>query len=123
MSRALLVCVLYGIAGAALAQAATLSDPTRPPNVASETAGEATMPVGPKLQSILISPARRVAVISGREVTEGGKFGEATIASITESTVTLKYADRRETLHLLPGVEKRQRRAADAATPDKGTAR
>lgn len=123
MSRLLCTWLLGCCAGVALAQAAPLADPTRPPNAAAGTAGEPAARAGPQLQSVLISPARRVAVISGRAVALGDKYGEATVASITESAVLLQYAGRSETLRLIPGVEKRERRAADALDPDKGTSR
>jgi MSHA biogenesis protein MshK len=120
MSRFLCAWLLCCGAGAALAQAAPLADPTRPPNAAAASAGEAAARAGPQLQSVLISPARRVAVISGRAVALGDKYGDATVASISESAVLLRYAGRSETLRLIPCVEKRERRAADAPAPDKG---
>lgn len=122
MNRVLCTWLLGCCAGVALAQVTPLADPTRPPNAAAESAGEAAARSGPQLQSVLISPARRVAVISGRAVALGEKYGDATVASITESTVLLRYASRSETLRLIPGVEKRERRAAGAPAPDEGTA-
>lgn len=123
MSRILCAWMLTCCAGAALAQA-SIADPTRPPSSAADTGvGEPVVPAGPRLQSVLISPARRVAVISGQAVALGGRYGEATVASITESAVLLRYAGRSETLRLIPGVEKRERRAADAADSDKGNSR
>lgn len=122
MNRLLCTWLLGCFASVALAQAAPLADPTRPPNAAVDAAGEAAPRSGPQLQSVLISPARRVAVISGRAVALGERYGEATVASITESAVLLRYAGRSETLRLIPGVEKRERRAADAPAPDEGTA-
>lgn len=123
MNRTLLAVFMCSCMGAALAQATSLADPTRPPSVTTESAGESSPPAGPTLQSILISPTRRLAVISGQEVAQGGRYGDATVTSITESTVLLRFADRRETLRLLPDVKKRERRIADAAAADKGTAR
>lgn len=123
MNRTLFAALMCGCAGTVLAQATSLADPTRPPIVSTESAGEPAPPAGPTLQSILISPSRRLAVISGQEVAQGGKYGDATVTSITESTVLLRYADRRETLRLLPDVKKRERQIADAAASDKGTAR
>jgi MSHA biogenesis protein MshK len=111
-------------AGAAGAQAGALADPTRPPiPVAESAAGEPAARTGPELQSVLISQSRRIAVISGTPVALGGKFGKATVASITETAVQLRYADRQETLHLMPGVIKRERRADDAVQSDKGNSK
>jgi MSHA biogenesis protein MshK len=114
MSRILASSLAMLLAATASAQgSATLVDPTRPPSVGP--AGEAVVPAGPRLQSVLISPTRRTAVISGRTVGLGARFGDATVESINEGTVVLKYANRRETLHLIPGMDKRERRVAAAA--------
>lgn len=124
MNRVLAYLLLLCVAGAAAAQRATLVDPTRPPMAKSESSEkDAAPPAGPKLQSVLISPTRRVAVISGSTVVQGGKFGGATVAAISESAVLLRYADRKETLYLFPDVVKRERRTADANTQEKGTTR
>jgi MSHA biogenesis protein MshK len=123
MSRGFCASVLACCASAALAQSASLADPTRPPNVVAEGAGEAAVRAGPQLQSVLISPTRRVAVISGQAVSLGGRYGEATVASITESAVLLRYAGRQETLRLISGVDKRERRVVDETASDKGTTR
>lgn len=121
MKHALLL-LLLGATSAAFAQRGALVDPTRPPMTAVESAEtESTKPSGPQLQSVLISPSRRVAVISGSTVVQGGRYGNATVAAITEGSVLLRYADRKETLHLISGVLKRERRVDDATHSDKGT--
>jgi len=123
MKRAL-VFILFCFAGSVAAQRAALVDPTRPPSAAGESnAREAARPRGPQLQSVLISPTRRVAVISGNTVVQGEKYGSATVVAITEGAVLLRYADRKETLHLIPDVVKRERRTDDAAHSDKGISR
>ena len=111
MTRILILGVGLGLACAAPAQTKPLTDPTRPPNV-STTSAEIVFVEGPRLQSVLISPTRRAAVISGTTVAVGGKFGDARVESISESAVVLRFADRRETLQLLPSTDKRERRAA-----------
>jgi MSHA biogenesis protein MshK len=90
---------------AALGQ--SLSDPTRPPNI-SGAAGPQGDVEGPTtvLQTILISPGRKLAVINGSVVALGGKVGDATLAGISESAVVLKYSDRTEVLKLLGGIER-----------------
>jgi MSHA biogenesis protein MshK len=123
MKRALAIALLCA-AGAAMAQRGALVDPTRPPMPVSESgAKEAAAPAGPRLQSVLISPTRRVAVISGSTVVQGGRYGNATVASISEGAVLLRYADRKETLYLVPGVVKRERRTNTAAQTHKGNTR
>lgn len=107
-----------------MGQREALVDPTRPPVVASEPAEKAlSAPAGPQLQSVLISPTRRVAVISGNTVVQGGNYGSAKVVAISEGTVLLRYADRKETLHLLPGVVKRERLSDGAAQSHKGNSR
>jgi len=124
MKKRVLVLSLLCIATAAPAQRGALVDPTRPPAVATESgAKEAAAPAGPRLQSVLISPTRRIAVISGSTVGLGEKFGGATVTAISESGVSLRYADRKETLQLIPGVIKRER-GVDAETQShKGNSR
>ena len=124
MNRALILLLLCFFAGSAPAQRGALVDPTRPPRLGIESSGrESAAPSGPQLQSVLISPTRRVAVISGSTVVQGGKYGNATVTSISEGAVLLRYADRRETLHLIPGVIKRERLTGNAAQSHKGNAR
>ena len=114
MSRVLASALAMLLVSSASAQgSAPLADPTRPPRVGPE--GEVVVPEGPRLQSVLISPTRRTAVISGKTVALGARFGDATVESISAGAVVLKYADRRETLQLIPGMDKRERRVADAA--------
>lgn len=91
--------------GAALAQ--PLRDPTRPPSPGGEPAhAEAVAPS--RLQSVLISPYRSVAVIDGRAVTLGDRVGAARVVAISPAEVTLEQGASRQTLKLLPaGVDKR----------------
>jgi MSHA biogenesis protein MshK len=91
---------------AALAQ--TLADPMRPPYIStSERAAEAAPgeQEPSRLQSVLISPARRLAVIDGSVVPLGGRVGDATVVAISATEVVLKRGDERETLKLYPGVQ------------------
>jgi MSHA biogenesis protein MshK len=93
---------------APLTEAQNLVDPTRPP--ASHRTGQDSMtnsPMsGPVLQSVLVSPERKVAVISGQAVRLGEKFGDARVIKITENEVKLKGKNGVQTLKLYPGVEK-----------------
>ena len=117
MSRALATVLAMLLVSSASAQgSAPLADPTRPPAVGP--AAEVVVPEGPRLQSVLISPTRRTAVISGKTVALGARFGDATVESISAGAVVLKYADRRDTLQLIPGMDKRERRVAAAARSD-----
>lgn len=110
------IAALAGLAGIAAipldaaAQAESLPDPTRPPSVASAgsfPAGPVAAHGGPTLQSVIISPTRRAAIIDGETVELGGGHGDAKLVKVSESEVVLKTAEGLQTLKLFPGVEKR----------------
>jgi hypothetical protein len=107
--------------------AENLPDPTRPPALLLEPAGEAA-PAEPGgglvLQSVLIAPDRRAAVIGGRAVPLGAKVGAFTLSAVRETEVTLTGPEGSRTLRLFPGVDKRAVRVADeTATPVKTPSR
>jgi MSHA biogenesis protein MshK len=89
----------------ALAQG--LGDPMRPPAIS--TADEAKPDEGgsSRLQTVLISPTRRLAVIDGRTVGLGERIGDATLVAIAPSQVILQRGARWETLKMHPGMEKK----------------
>ena len=90
-----------------------LSDPTRPaigiPAAAAAGAGTgagtaAQTPVKEGLQSVIISPQRRAAVINGITLELGDKVGDATLVEVRESRVVLQSAQGKRVLELFPGV-------------------
>jgi MSHA biogenesis protein MshK len=83
-----------------------MTDPTRPPTGYADT-DVATAPAGPMLQSVMITPTAKAAIISGEMVKLGEKFGSAKLVKITESEVVLKDGDESQVLKLYPGVEMR----------------
>lgn len=89
----------------ASARAQALTDPTRPPN-ANAPAEAAQEAGGTQLQSVLISPRRRLAIINGTMVPLGGMLGEAKVVKITETEVVLQRGEEKEVLKLFPGVDK-----------------
>jgi MSHA biogenesis protein MshK len=102
--------------------AESLADPTRPPDFAG--AGGSTVPSGPVLQSVLISPERSVAVIDGETIPLGGRYGSATLVRISETGVELREGGDIRRLRLFPGVERRavtQGPAASGAAGNHGT--
>jgi len=101
--------LVLAAAFACAAHAAPFADPTRPPDAVEPVEGRDAGASGPRLESILIAPNRRLAVISGQTVQLGGRFGEARVVRITESEVVLRSGDQLETLKLFPGVEKQPR--------------
>ena len=85
----------------------SLSDPTRPPDAAyNVSARSEAPPAGPVLQSVLVSPKRKIAVISGSQVALGGKYGDFRVVKITEAEVVLHNGKDTQILKLFPQVEK-----------------
>ncbi len=92
------------------AAAQALSDPMRPPAFSPsdrEALPEAGTPGKPRLQSVLISAGRSVAVINGQTIPLGGRYGDATLVAVTETSAVLKRGGARETLKLFPDTEKK----------------
>lgn len=90
-----------------LAIAQPLPDPTRPP-AGSVTAGEETASAArPILQSVLISPKRMEAIVSGKTVRVGDRVGEARVVRIAENEIILRIGKDLEVLKLFPDIEKR----------------
>lgn len=88
-----------------VASAQALTDPTKPPAEISAPLTQAAVPEGDKLQSIIISPTHRAAIINGQTVELGAKYGEARLVEVSESGVALQGAQGRQVLTLFPGVE------------------
>ena len=106
---------LYSVSGLAMlfwavgAGAQMMADPTRAPRaVPSEITPEQTR--GPVLQSVIITPERRAAIINGERVELGAVYGDARVARITETEVVLRSAGRTEVLKLYPNVDKSVKR-------------
>lgn len=95
--RPILFCVV-GLAFAA--HAAPFPDPTQPPTMAG-SGGDAARG-GPRVESILIAPDRRLAVIDGEQVTLGSKVAGGAVVRITETEVVVRGADGERTLRLYP---------------------
>lgn len=102
LGRRAVAALLWLAAAPLFAQA--LPDPTRPP--AWENAGAAGEGA-PVLQSVMISPRRRAALISGQVVELGGRFGDARLVAVNENGVVLRSDAGSEELKLFPAVEKR----------------
>jgi len=101
----------------AAAQIAT--DPTRPPTGFAAEAPEGA--VGNQLQSMMISPTRKAAIINGVVVELGGKYGDAVLMRVAEDEVVLKSGDSRQVLKLHPAVEKVDIVRAEPVTPAAAT--
>ncbi len=91
-----------------------LSDPTKPP-AGSYRAGPAQPGEGGSplvLQSVLIYPDVRSAIISGEHVLLGQRLGNLRLVKVAETEVVLLDGAVRRTLKLFPGLEKRPAAAA-----------
>lgn len=114
-----LCALMLAMLAASGARAEGAPDPTRPPaGLSAEPVGAApgAGPASSRLQSVLISPGRKSAIIGGQLVHVGDKYGEARVTRITENGVVLKTGATTETLKLFPDVEKRVARQKQAGT-------
>ena len=87
-----------------------LLDPTRPPAGFYVSAGPArpgSAAGGLVLQSVLIHPDARSAIINGEHIAVGQKIGELRLVKVAETEVVLLEGGERRTLRLFPGIEKR----------------
>ena len=72
------------------------------------------------LQSIIISPKYRVAVINGVTVALGEKIGDATLVEVREGSVVLQGPQGKRVMELFPGVHLNN---AEAAKQEKAKSR
>ncbi|MGH8700700.1 MAG: hypothetical protein ACREVR_05925 [Burkholderiales bacterium] len=89
----------------AVASAQIATDPTRPPTGFFAEAPESAAGSN-QLQSVMISPTRRAAIINGVVVELGGKYGDAVLMRVAEDEVVLRSGDSRQVLRLHPAVQK-----------------
>lgn len=97
-----------------IAAAEPLPDPTLPAidlnssgtGSAVEVAPEDAVPRG--LQSVIISPQYRAAIINGATVPLGGKYGDSRLVEVRENSVVLQSAQGRRVLELFPKVSVRR---------------
>jgi len=104
----LVLCLALLAPGTTLAQMTT--DPTRPPAGFDVGAVDMTGDAGGgvMLQSVLISPTHKAAIIGGVMVKLGEKYGDAVLVKVSENEVVLKSGSALQVLKLYPGVEKRE---------------
>jgi len=105
-----LLALFLAVTATCAAYGAPFADPTRPPGALDGDAHGAGGAGGPRLESILIAPDRRIAVISGEEVTLGSRYRGGDVVRITESEVRIRKPDGEESLKLLGREGKRPAR-------------
>ena len=107
-------CAMACIAIASTTFAQALRDPTRPPAGSAKSAAGKAGQSGWILQSVLISPGRRYAIINGEVVAIGGSIAGAELVAIAAERVTLRTQEGLRVIQLLPDVTRLG--AADAGT-------
>ena len=100
----------------AAAQGQIVTDPTRPPAGISADVPDDTTP-GNQLQSVMISPTRRAAIINGVMVELGEKYGDAVLMRVAEDEIVLRSGGSRQVLKLHPAVEKVDVARSEPAAP------
>lgn len=105
--------LLLALAAAALPALPTLAqpvlpDPTRPPAGLAQEGGQSDAAMlGPVLESVMIpGKGRPLAVISGRQVRLGEKYGDSRLVRLNEREAVLDGPSGVERLLLTPGIEK-----------------
>lgn len=103
MRRVGLIVVFVASIPVAAAVAETLPDPTRPMDfVGSTKRAVPAAPAAPVLQSTVVSPDRKVAVISGKRVRIGDTYNGAVVTDITPYEVRMNRGGRETSLRLHP---------------------
>jgi MSHA biogenesis protein MshK len=110
---ALLLMVIF-MAAASTAFAQALRDPTRPPIASKRDITEAPEQSGWILQSVLISPERRYAIINGEIVPLGGSVAGAELIAVAAERVTLRTPEGLRIVQLFPNVIRLEPREGSA---------
>jgi len=120
LAAALAVC-------APLAAAQALRDPTRPPVIFGRTGHGGIISPGRNaewvLQSVLLSPERRYAIINGEVLSLGGSVAGAELVAIREGEVTLRAGGALRTVRLFPDVDVHSEAVPQAQPPKQDAAR
>ncbi|MFE8072921.1 general secretion pathway protein GspB [Marinobacteraceae bacterium S3BR75-40.1] len=77
-----------------------LQDPTRPPDFSAPAPKQAAPKPEYTLESILVSPSRRIVVINGEVLAEGERLDTLVVQRIKEDEVVVRIGKRSRTLHL-----------------------
>lgn len=120
LAQALAATAALALSAVSAAQA--LTDPTRPPLelMGAATAGAARHTA---LQSILLSSARKGAIINGQYVPLGGAYGKARLVKISATEVTLKSDQGLEVLQLYPPLGRTSAATSAEGKPEKAAKR
>ena len=112
---------------APLAAAQALRDPTRPPVFFGGTGDRGNVSRNRDaewvLQSVLLSPERRYAIINGEVLALGGSVAGAELVAIREGEVTLRAGGVLRTVRLFPDVDMRSEAVPKLQHPQQDSAR
>ncbi len=112
MRRVIALFVAATVSGALAqggAHAQPLKDPMRPADAAPAASGTPAAAAAPRLQVVITSPTRKLAVIDGEVVPLGASVREATVEGISDSLVVLKKKNERDVLQMHPQIDKKRR--------------
>ena len=104
MLNASMLVVAACMVAAPMAGAQAMRDPTRPPAASTRSVVGKAEPAGWILQSVLISPERRYAIINGEVVPIGGSIAGAELVAVAAERVTLRTQEGLRVVHLYPDV-------------------
>ena len=120
LGAALAVCV-------PIAAAQALRDPTRPAVFFGRTGEGGIVSRGRDaewvLQSVLLSPERRYAIINGKILSLGESVAGAELVAIREGEVTLRAGGALRTVRLFPDVDMRSEAMPQAQQPKRDAAK
>jgi len=94
------------------ARAQTLKDPMRPADAAPASSGAPATTAAPRLQAVITSPTRKLAVIDGAVVPLGAAVRDGTLAGVSDSGAVLGKNGERNVLLMHPNIDKRPSRPA-----------
>lgn len=100
--RTSVLLALACLTATSTAVAQALRDPTRPPAGSAKAATGRIEQSGWILQSVLISPERRYAIINGEIVPIGGSIEGAELVAVTAERVTLRTREGLRVVNLYP---------------------
>ncbi len=124
LARILVAAAALLLSAGSMAQA--LADPTQPPleliraSVIDPATGEAAAAARrPRVESILLSSARKGAIINGQYVPLGGAYGKAMLVSISATEVTLETDKKLEVIKLYPPMDRPSAAPGAGEKPEK----
>lgn len=119
LQKILLLLLLFPL----VAIAETLPDPTRPPGDLFVSAGRAAEKEPSGLQSVIIAPGRRAAIINGQTVELGDKIGDERLIEVDEHSVVLRGKQGRQVLTMFPEVKMKKKTPPVSLATDTASAK